>query len=131
MAEAFARTYGSDVIIPRSAGLFPAVGLAPFTRKVMAEKNIDLGDVLPKSIGDHGSDPFDLIINISGLPLPPEVKASVREWKVKDPIGGKEQQYREAADQIEGLVMELVKELRGLQQEWTSEFDTRTSGHAK
>lgn len=125
MAEAFARTYGADVMIPKSAGLHPAVSIAPFTRKVMAEKNIDLGDVLPKSIADHGSEPFDVVVNISGMALPPEIKASVREWKVRDPIGGKEQQYREAANQIENLVMQLVIELRGLQKQWATQFDTR------
>ena len=31
MAEAFARTYGSDVMIAASAGLAPAMGVAPDT----------------------------------------------------------------------------------------------------
>ena len=44
MAEAFARAYGSDVLEAHSAGLAPALALAPLTHAVMLEKNIDLGD---------------------------------------------------------------------------------------
>ena len=34
------------------------------------------------------------------------------EWQVRDPIGQKEEVYREVARQIEGLVMRLILELR-------------------
>ena len=44
MAEGFARTYGSDVMIPASAGLAPASGVASATIRAMDEKNIDLRD---------------------------------------------------------------------------------------
>jgi protein-tyrosine-phosphatase len=37
----------------------------------------------------------------------------VIEWKVRDPIGRPEEVYEAVADQIEGLVMGLVAELRG------------------
>ncbi|MFN7938306.1 MAG: hypothetical protein U0R19_33565 [Bryobacteraceae bacterium] len=118
MAEGFARCYGSDVLIAKSAGLNPATNIMPTTRKIMSERNIDLGDVLPKPVTDHQSDPFDLVVNISGRPLPPELRAPVREWKVKDPMGQKEQAYRETADEIERLVMQLILELRMLRRKW-------------
>jgi arsenate reductase len=122
MAEGFARTYGSDVMTPRSAGLSPATNIIPLTRKVMLEKNIDLGDVLPKAISDHGSDPFDLVVNLSGYPLPAELRAPIREWKVADPMGLKEQAYQDAANQIERLVMDLILELRQLKKKLQREF---------
>ena len=62
---------------------------------------------------------------------PAEVKAPVRDWKVKDPLGGKEQLYRDTANQIENLVMQLIIELRGLRKQWATEFDTRGQRHAK
>src|SRR5262249_11410814 len=114
MAEAFARVYGPDVIVAKSAGVYPASAIAPLARKVMLDRNIDLGDVFPKSIADHGSAPFDLIVNMSGEPVPPELKAPVREWKVYDPVGQKEQVFQETADVIERLVMDLILELRQL-----------------
>jgi len=129
MAEGFARCYGADVMVARSAGLSPATSIVPLTRKVMSEKNIDLGDVMPKGISDHGGEQFDLVINLSGYPIPNDVRSPVREWKVNDPLGQKEQAYREAADQIERLVMDLVLELRQLKKKWQQEFATpRTRG---
>ncbi|MBI4908981.1 MAG: hypothetical protein HY820_35500 [Acidobacteria bacterium] len=122
MAEGFARCYGADVMVARSAGLAPATHIMPLTRKVLIEKNIDLGDVFPKSISDHGPEPFDLVVNLSGYPLPKEVKAPVREWKVKDPMGSKEQAYRDAAGIIERMVMDLILELRQLRKKWQEEF---------
>lgn len=123
MAEAFARTYGSDILDPRSAGLMPAHTVMPFTRKVLLEKNIDLGDAFPKALADHGAEPFDLVINISGMDIDPrEVRAPIREWNVKDPMGGKEQAYRDTAELIERLTMDLILELRLLRKRWIEEF---------
>ena len=52
MAEAMARKYGSDVLEVRSAGLTPAMNTTPFTRSVLQEKNVDLGDHLPRRFRD-------------------------------------------------------------------------------
>jgi protein-tyrosine-phosphatase len=111
MAEAFARLYGSDVIEPASAGLMPGIGIPPETRMVMAEKNIDLAGHLPKGIEVHDLRRFDVVVNMSGMPLPRGASA-VREWKVPDPMGGTEKQHRAARDAVESLVMSLVLELR-------------------
>lgn len=121
MAEGFARCYGSDVLIAKSAGLNPATNIMPMTRKIMLERNIDLGDVLPKPVSDHQGDTFDLIVNLSGRALPSDLRAPVRDWKIKDPMGQKEQAYRDAADEIERLVMQLILELRILRRKWQEE----------
>ena len=118
MAEGFARCYGSDIMIAKSAGLMPASSVMPLARKVMTERNIDLGDALPKSFADHLGESFDLVINISGHPAPVELRAPVRDWKIKDPMGQKEQAYRTAADEIERMVMNLILELRQLRKKW-------------
>jgi arsenate reductase len=112
MAEGFARTYGSDVLEPASAGLAPAVGVAEPTRKVMLEKNIDISEQFPKGLDEVDLPRFDLVVNMSGYPLAGPLSATLREWSVRDPIGEKEQVYRQVADQIEGLVMQLILELR-------------------
>lgn len=122
MAEGFARCYGSDVLIPRSAGLSPAANVMPLTRKVMLSRNIDLGDVYPKGINDLGAEPFDLVVNISGHALPKSLRAPNREWKIKDPMGGKEDAYQDTANEIERLVMQLILELRQLKKRWQEEF---------
>lgn len=111
MAEGFARAYGSDVLIPKSAGLAPAMTVAPLTHKVMLEKNIDLGHLYPKSL-DMVKEGFDLVINMSGQAIPRGVDAPVEEWAVRDPIGESEEVYREVRDQIEQRVMRLVLAMR-------------------
>jgi len=111
MAEGFARAYGSDVLTAESAGLTPAIALAPLTHKVMLEKNIDLGHKYPRSV-DSLKGRFDLVINMSGQPVPEEIKTAVEEWDVRDPIGESEKVYRQVRDQIERRVMRLVLGMR-------------------
>jgi arsenate reductase len=113
MAEAFAKTYGSDVMEVRSAGVSPATIIAPLTRQILGEKNIRIDDHFPKGLEIATRDPFDVIVNMSGakLPIP---GAHIRDWPVRDPIGESEEVYRTVATQIEGLVMRLILELRSL-----------------
>jgi protein-tyrosine-phosphatase len=111
MAEGFARTYGRDVLQAFSAGLAPAMSVAPLTLKVMLEKNIDVGDVFPKSI-EEISDEADLIVNMSGCELPTGPGVPVEVWEVRDPIGESEEVYRQVRDQIENRVMQLILAMR-------------------
>jgi len=112
MAEGFARAYGADVLTAESAGLSPALALAPLTHKVMLEKNIDLGHKYPRSV-ENVKGRFDLVINMSGQPLPKEFKGAVEEWDIQDPIGESEKIYRQVRDEIERRVMRLVLGMRG------------------
>ena len=113
MAEAFARAYGSDILSVRSAGLAPASIVQPLTRQVLAEKNIASDGQFPKGLESVAAEAFDLVVNISGEPLPsrPVAHRSI-EWRVRDPIGQSETLYRAVAAEIEALVMRLILELR-------------------
>ncbi|HYP06841.1 MAG TPA: low molecular weight phosphatase family protein [Bryobacteraceae bacterium] len=112
MAEAMARKYGSDVLEVASAGLAPALGNTPFTRSVLTEKNVDLGDHLPRRFRDIDIKSFDLVVNISGSPLPKNLGVPVEEWNVDDPMGGSEDEFRQARETLEMLVMRLVLRAR-------------------
>ncbi len=112
MAEAFARAYGSDVVQPASAGMFAAWAVAPIAREVMRERNLSLDDHFPKSIEEMDPNGFDLVVNMSGMELPRSVTTVVRTWEVRDPVGGREKEYRATADDIEQKVMKLILELR-------------------
>jgi protein-tyrosine-phosphatase len=112
MAEGFARAYGSDVIEPLSAGLAPAAIIQPLTKQVMAAKNISLDQQQAKDLGQIDLQNIDLIVNISGRPLPTGLPIKVLEWQVEDPIGCDEATYRTVRDQIEHLIMSLILELR-------------------
>jgi arsenate reductase len=111
MAEGFARTYGSDVLQALSAGLAPAMSVAPLTHKVMLEKNNDVGNIYPKDFKSSAAK-ADLIINMSGMELPLKPAVPVEKWEIRDPIGESEEIYREVRDQIELQVMQLILVLR-------------------
>ena len=112
MAEGFARTYGADVAIPASAGLAPATGIAPDTRRAMLERNIDVRDHFPKTIRQLGRARFDLAINMSGEELPPGAAESIVEWDIPDPVHFSYERHCEIRDEIERKVMSLILELR-------------------
>jgi arsenate reductase len=111
MAEAFARRYGADAIEAASAGLAPCGIVSPLTLDVMREKGIALDGHYSKGFDETGFD-FDLIVNISGFPLP-STRAPVREWKVDDPVSLSPGRNRQIRNQIEELVKSLVEEFRG------------------
>lgn len=112
MAEALARKYGSDVLEPSSAGLSPAMQNTPFTRSVLAEKNVDLGAHLPRRFYDLAVSDYDIIVNISGIALSKNLAVPVEDWTVADPMGGSEDDFREAREKIEMLVMNLILRVR-------------------
>jgi arsenate reductase (thioredoxin) len=111
MAEGFARTYGTDVLSAQSAGLAPAMAVAPLTHDVMLEKNIDLGDSYPKQL-EHVEGTVDLIVNMSGHDLPVPAGAQVEVWDISDPIGESEEIFRQVRDEIEQRVLQLIERLR-------------------
>ena len=111
MAEGFARTYGSDVLQASSAGLAPAMALAPLTHQVMLEKNIDVGNVFPKDFKTVVG-AADMIVNMSGFELPIKTTVPVEHWEIRDPIGESEEIYRQVRDEIEQRVMQLILTMR-------------------
>jgi arsenate reductase len=112
MAEAMARKYGSDVLEVSSAGLTPSLVTAPYTRMVLAEKNIELGEHMPRSFQELDPTDYDLIVNISGAALPKSVAVPIEEWKVEDPMGRKQEEFRKTRETLEMLVMRLVLRAR-------------------
>ena len=112
MAEGFARAYGGDILIAQSAGLSPASIVQPLTKQVLAARNVRIDDQFPKGLEILSREQFDVIINMSGEKLPVAPGVLVRDWPVRDPIGQSEQLYKTVAEQIEGLVMRLILELR-------------------
>jgi arsenate reductase len=113
MAEGFTRHYASDLIEVCSAGLSPASIVQPLTIDVMAEKNINIDQQYPKDLTGLDLSDLDLLINISGVKLPKRIPIPTFEWTVEDPIGCSDEVYRKVRDQIEGLVIRLILDLRG------------------
>lgn len=114
MAEAFARAYGSDVIIAASAGIMPALNVASDTTRAMKEKNLDLRDHFPKHIKQLGRSYFDIVVNMTGGELAGAPGNKLIAWRVEDPIRMNYKKHCEVRDEIERLVMGLVLEVRRL-----------------
>jgi arsenate reductase len=115
MAEAFARENQGDVILPSSAGLYPAAVIQPETFEVMAEKQILLRDQRPKPISAVVWESADLLVNMSGagvLHLLPGYRGGNLVWPVLDPMGQPLRIHRQVRDQIERLVAGLAETLR-------------------
>ena len=112
MAEGFARFHGADIVEPFSAGLAPAMSIAPETRKVMLEKNVDLGEQFPKDLYLVHPEFMDTVVNLSGMILPEGDWKDLRNWPVPDPIGKSEKFHRQVRDDVETRVMELLYDLR-------------------
>ena len=70
MAEGFARAYGDDILVARSAGTSPAAIIQPLTSQVMALCNVRLDGQFPKGLEILAREHFDVIVNMSGQKLP-------------------------------------------------------------
>lgn len=106
MAEGFARAQGKSGVVVASAGLAAAKSVPPEVRRAMAEKGIDISAQEPKSIDLFSPGAFDVVINMSGHPIPRFRPTT--EWTVPDPMYGSDEEYRACADLIEGLTRELL-----------------------
>jgi len=119
MAAAMARKYGSDVIVPYSAGTAPASAAEEFTRTVLAEKNIELGEYVPKRFSDLNPRSFDMVVNISGSRLSGTDGVLLESWNVEDPVGQSDEALRKVRDELEMRVMQLILRIR------TGKFDSQ------
>jgi protein-tyrosine-phosphatase len=112
MAEAFARTLGHGLLVAESAGLSPVFALPESTIGVMQEKGIDISAQIPKPVIGLDVKSYDLVVNMTSLPIPSLPPDRTRDWIVPDPVGQSDRVLREVRDEIESLVMGLVLEMR-------------------
>ena len=128
MAEGFANVYGNDVLVASSAGLAPTPAVVSETLETMMEKNIDISRQYPKQFTAAQANRYDLIVNMSGLPLPRNLVVPQRSWPVKDPYGASQEVYRRCSDDIENRVMHLILELRRQQKSGPPIAETKMKG---
>ena len=110
MAEGFMRAYAGRTWEVVSAGVAPAGRLPGETVAMMKEKGIDVSGHFPKSLNEVLRTNYDVVINMSGVPLPGV--SNVVDWTVEDPQGAAEAKFRQVRDDIEQRVMRLVVALR-------------------
>ena len=111
IAEGLALRYGQDVMWSASAGVNPIHRVDPLGIKVMQDRNIDISNAFPKSLGEVDLPQFDLLVNMSGEKLP-GLRVPTEDWNVPDPIGRGEEDFRKTADLLEQMVMRLILQIR-------------------
>jgi protein-tyrosine-phosphatase len=115
MAEAFAKKYGNDKVIPSSAGNKPSNKVNPMVVEIMKEKGIDISMNKPKLITAKMAQDVDLVVtmgcNDQGVCPGPFFKPTI-EWHLEDPKGKPIEKIREIRDQIEHQVQDLITELK-------------------
>lgn len=119
MAHGFMKHFNRHLEV-FSAGVHPASRVMPETVQVMAEKDIDISDHVPRHVYDYLNDPFDYVITVCDhanetCPLfPGEVKHRLH-MPFPDPIhaqGGFKKRleaYREVRDAIEKRFLEFYR----------------------
>ena len=112
MAEAFANHYGSDVLVASSAGIAPVDAVTGNTVLAMSEMDIDVSRHQPRLYNVREAAQYDIVVNMSGYPLPGPAPTQLIEWQVEDPMGGPIERFRAVRSDLETRVMLLVLNLR-------------------
>ncbi len=117
MAEAFAKAYGGDAVEAESAGLAPVLAVPEITKAMMREKGIDMDGHFPKALVHMDLKSYDMIVNMSGMPIHAPQGVNVEVWHIDDPVGAGDRKMREVRDEIEQRVTGLLIRLRRQQRE--------------
>lgn len=117
MAEAFANAYGAGAVQAESAGIAPVLALPEITKTLMREKGIDMDGHFPKALVHMDVKSYDVIVNMSGMPIQAPGGVEVLTWNVDDPVGSGEKKIREVRDDIEQRVTGLLIRLRRAQRQ--------------
>ena len=114
MAEAIARHAAGDVMEASSAGLIALGFVARPTLNVLEERGYPAEGLHSKTLTRDALDGADLVINMSGRPLPQLVnrKTHVEDWEVDDPYGEDPEVYSGTCQEIERRVKDLAERLR-------------------
>lgn len=112
MAEALANHYGRDVLRATSAGIAPTDAVPRNTVLAMNELDIDVSGHLPRLYNLREAGQCDIVVNMSGYPLPGPPPRPVIEWQVDDPMGSPIERFRAVRADLENRVMRLILDLR-------------------
>ena len=112
MAAGFLRHLAGDRVVVRSAGSMPADRVNPAVVEVMAERGIELGDVMPKKLSSDQVAASDVVVTMGcgdACPIMPGKR--YLDWELSDPAGRGMAEIRPVRDEIERLVRNLLADL--------------------
>ena len=112
MAAGLTHLRSEGRILVRSAGTDPADAINPVVVEAMAEIGIDLGDELPKPLGDEVVRVADVVVTMGcGDACPIYPGKRYEDWELDDPAGKDLESVRRIRDEIDARVTALVDEL--------------------
>ncbi len=113
MAEGLARHLGGAAVKACSAGSRPAGFVAAEAIEAMKEIGIDISKQASKSVEAFRGREFDVVVTMGCGDACPWVPAKRRlDWKIPDPIGQSPEFFRKVRGQIEGLVRDLLAQIK-------------------
>ena len=117
MSAAFAETQlaaadATDALDVVTGGTHPADAVHPEVVTVMAEVGIDVGDQVPRRIGEAELNACTVVVTMGCSTLELDADVEVRDWALEDPHGQDLQTVRAIRDEIRGRVAALLDELR-------------------
>ena len=112
MAAGLTHLRSEGRILVRSAGTDPADAINPVVVEAMAEIGIDLGDELPKPLGDEVVRVADVVVTMGcGDACPIYPGKRYEDWEVDDPADADLEGVRRIRDDIGNRVRTLLAEL--------------------
>ena len=112
MAAALLDRLSEGRVHVRSAGSTPADEINAAVVQVMAERGLDLSKEFPKPLTDEVVRAADVVITMGcGDACPIYPGKRYLDWEVEDPAGQSPEAVRRIADDIEGRIRSLIREL--------------------
>jgi arsenate reductase len=109
MAAGWARHFGGDRLVVRSAGSDPADRINPVAVQAMREVGIDIGEQPPTKLDYDLAYQTDVIVTMGcGDACPVFPGKRYEDWKLPDPAGQGIEIVRPIRDEIRDRVRELV-----------------------
>lgn len=111
MSAAFFRKYADPAIVTAiAAGTEPAASVHPEVVHVMNEVGIDLSKAKPVLLTEALAQEASLLVTMGcGEKCPYVPGLQLVDWALKDPKGQGLDSVRSIRDEIEGLVLQLIK----------------------
>jgi arsenate reductase len=110
MAEGFAKKWGSDVMIPMSAGVHPDASIRPEAIKYMKEAGVDISSQHPKAIEDVEFPDVVISMDAENPCSIPDVVCL--DWSLASPEGRDEAFYKRVRDIIASRVRVLIQDIK-------------------
>jgi arsenate reductase (thioredoxin) len=112
MAAGFLAHHGGESVKVLSAGTDPGKAINEVAVEVMLEAGIDLRQAIPKKLSDQQVMASDYVITMGCGDACPYYPGKIYlDWSLRDPKGQPIEVVREIRDEIETLVLDLLKEI--------------------